>query len=94
MANKNISARIQHKYDTASNWATNNPVLLAGELGIEAGTGLIKIGDGITAWNSLAYINDFGQSNSAGVTAAANDTLSAAELEASGVPMYISMTDS
>ena len=92
LATKNINARIQQRYDTAANWTTNDPVLLAGELGIEAGTGLIKIGDGTSSWSELSYINDFGQSNSSGVTAATSDAISIAELQASGVPMYISTT--
>ena len=41
--------------DTASNWATENPVLSKGEFGAEIDTKKFKIGDGITAWNSLAY---------------------------------------
>lgn len=40
---------------TASAWATANPVLLAGEKGVESDTGKEKLGDGTTAWNSLGY---------------------------------------
>lgn len=67
LAQKNINARIIQKIDSASNWKTNNTILLAGELGIESNTGLIKIGDGTTPWNSLSYINSANalQSNSA-----------------------------
>ena len=66
MAQKNFNARITQKIDTASNWATKNLILLAGEIGIESNTGLIKIGDGNTAWNNLPYINSANalQSNS------------------------------
>ena len=92
MAQKNITARIQQKYDTAANWARNNLVLLSGELGIESDTGLIKIGNGSSAWNSLTYINDFGQANSAGLTAV-SDSTSEADLQSAGVPMYISTDD-
>ena len=90
MANKEINARIQLRYDSSSNWSTSNPVLLRGELGIESDTRLIRIGDGSTNWNNLSYINDFGQSNDAGVTAVSTDTTSIAALKASGVPIYIS----
>lgn len=67
LAQKNINARIIQKIDSAPNWKTNNTVLLAGELGIESNTGLVKIGNGTTPWNSLSYINSANalQSNSA-----------------------------
>lgn len=38
---------------TAATWASVNPVLAAGEPGRATDTGLFKIGDGSTAWNSL-----------------------------------------
>ena len=41
--------------DAASNWATNNPILLMGEIGLETNTKKRKTGDGTTAWNSLPY---------------------------------------
>jgi len=46
---------VQHKRVTAGSMAGNNPVLAAGEIGIETDTLRIKIGDGSTAWNSLSY---------------------------------------
>ena len=55
MATSTISGQIQLRRDTAANWATENPVLLAGELGLESDTGNAKFGDGTTAWNSLKY---------------------------------------
>jgi len=55
MANKTVNVRHKQKIDTASNWTTNNPVLLAGELGFETDTNKFKLGDGTTAWNSLPY---------------------------------------
>lgn len=55
MANKTINTRQKQKYDTSTNWATNNPVLLAGELGIESDTNKFKIGNGTSAWNELEY---------------------------------------
>jgi hypothetical protein len=55
-----FSKRIQLRRDTATNWASENPVLLEGELGIEldSNRNRIKIGDGSTAWNSLPYFLD------------------------------------
>jgi hypothetical protein len=46
---------LQLRGDTAANWTSVNPTLLANELGRETDTGKIKIGDGSTAWTSLAY---------------------------------------
>lgn len=47
--------KIQLRRDTAANWSTNNPTPLAGEPCFETDTGKLKIGDGITAYNSLLY---------------------------------------
>lgn len=55
MAEKIVNARLQNAYDTAANWNTNNPVLKAGELGIESDTGLHKVGDGTSTWKQLHY---------------------------------------
>jgi hypothetical protein len=49
------TALIQIRRDTAANWTAANPTLAAGEQGWESDTDLLKIGDGATAWNSLAY---------------------------------------
>ena len=57
MAQQTLTARLKQKYDTATNWGTNNPILLAGELGFESDTGKFKVGDGTTAWNSLSYVS-------------------------------------
>ena len=50
-----VQVKIQLRRDTAATWASVNPVLLAGEAGLETDTNKIKIGNGSTAWNSLAY---------------------------------------
>jgi hypothetical protein len=47
--------QIQFRNDTAANWTAANPTLLAGEQGYETDTNRIKIGNGSTPWNSLAY---------------------------------------
>jgi hypothetical protein len=53
-------AIIRHRRDTAANWTSNNPVLEAGQLGLETDTLKIKFGDGTTAWNSLSYASGGG----------------------------------
>lgn len=46
---------IQLRRGTAAAWVAANPVLMQCEEGFETDTGLRKIGDGATAWNTLAY---------------------------------------
>jgi len=50
-----MAIQIQFRRGTASEWTAANPILAVGEMGIETDTDLFKIGDGTTAWNSLAY---------------------------------------
>lgn len=69
-------ALIQTRRDTAANWTSVNPVLAAGEPGLETDTGKVKYGDGTTAWVSLSYfggvISDAELTALAGTTSAAN----------------------
>ena len=58
MATNTLSARIITRNDTAANWTSNNPILLQGEIGIERLSNKFKVGDGVTAWNSLAYVSN------------------------------------
>lgn len=46
---------IKLRRDTLTAFAAANPVLASGEPGYETDTGKMKIGDGVTAWNSLDY---------------------------------------
>ena len=50
-----MAAIIQFRRDTAANWTSNNPTLAAGEIGYESDNARYKVGDGSTAWTSLAY---------------------------------------
>lgn len=49
-------SRIQIRRGAAADWTSANPVLYAGEFGYESDTGKYKLGDGSTAWTSLAYL--------------------------------------
>lgn len=51
---------IRLRRDTAANWTSNNPILAAGEPGVESDTTKIKYGDGTTHWNSLPYVQGDG----------------------------------
>lgn len=46
---------IQIRRDTAANWTAANPILAQGEMGYETDNKKIKFGDGVNAWNTLAY---------------------------------------
>jgi hypothetical protein len=46
---------LQLRHGDATEWTAVNPTLAVGELGYETDTALFKIGDGSTAWNTLAY---------------------------------------
>jgi len=50
-----MAVQIQFRRDTGANWSSANPILAAGEMGINTTTNQFKIGDGTTAWNSLSY---------------------------------------
>ena len=50
-----MAVRFQLRRDTAANWTSANSVLALGEPGVETDTLKVKVGDGSTAWNSLAY---------------------------------------
>ena len=51
MANSTI---FKIRRDTAANWSSENPTLASGEMGLDQTNNFIKMGDGTTAWNSLA----------------------------------------
>jgi hypothetical protein len=50
-----VVTQIQVRRGTASQWTSANPTLAAGEWGLETDTLKTKIGNGSTAWTSLAY---------------------------------------
>lgn len=73
-------ATIQFKRGTAARWADLNPVLENGEPGFAYDTRQFKIGDGVTHWNDLPYIQ--------GETGVANFATSA-DFPAIGFPNVI-----
>ena len=64
--------KIIQRHDTAANWTSVNPVLAAGEMGVETDTNKFKFGDGVTAWSGLAYAAGEGGSGS-GTTLTSTD---------------------
>lgn len=57
-----VAQRMWQRRDTAANWTTINPVLAAGEIGVELGATesapqRIKVGNGVSPWTALAYFS-------------------------------------
>lgn len=81
MAATTVNVQMQQRRDTAANWTSANPTLLNAEFGYETDTGKFKIGDGSTAWTSLAYIPGLSISAYPLATAdVADDAITAAKL--------------
>lgn len=64
-----LTAKIQLRRDTAANWATNNPILAAGEVAFTSDVFYtstdqqrFKIGDGVQTWSQLDYVPEGGAS--------------------------------
>jgi len=82
-----MAVQIQFRRDTAAAWTAANPTLAAGELGLETDTSYYKIGNGSTAWNSLAYGSITGTLADGSVTSAklANTAVSAGSYTATNI---------
>ena len=51
---------IKFRRGTAAQWASANPVMAAGEMGLETDTRKFKFGNGTLQWNSIAYASAVG----------------------------------
>lgn len=72
-----MSITMQQKRGTSANWTSNNPILLAGEIGFETDTNKMKVGNGTSNWNDLAYV----AINDELLTAGNNDATSLVSIE-------------
>jgi hypothetical protein len=71
-----VQTLLQHRRSSAAVWAAANPVLAASELGFDTDAWRFKIGDGVTAWNSLPFqglVGPTGPTGPAGPTGAASN---------------------
>jgi hypothetical protein len=59
--------QFQLRRGIASEWTSANPILAAGEVGVETDTNKIKIGNGNSGWTSLSYAIG-GASGASGIT--------------------------
>jgi hypothetical protein len=46
-------SKIKVRRDSVANWIAQAPILASGEIGLETDTGVIRIGDGASAWSAL-----------------------------------------
>jgi hypothetical protein len=68
------TVRIQVRRGTASQWTSTNPILAAGEMGVETDTNKFKFGNGTATWSALSYAN----ADTAGITEISQDAINAA----------------
>ena len=72
--------KIQLRQGTATDWQTHNPTLSLGEPGYATDTKKLKVGDGVTPWNTLPWFNSSGFNVIDNLTSASTtDALSAAQ---------------
>lgn len=102
MAEKILQTRLLLKYDSYSNWTTNNPVLKAGQAAvayiasgntqevnqITAPQVLIKVGDGTSTYNALPFISAKSADVYSWAKAANKPSYTASQI--SGIGKYIS----
>jgi hypothetical protein len=83
-----VQTLIQIRRGTTSEWISANPTLSAGEFGFDTTTGRYKLGDGLTAWNSLPYSSILPNSSDLVGTSGVGINFSAT----TGIPVTISVT--
>ena len=65
--------RIKLRRDTAANWTAQNPILAAGEPGLETDTGKIKYGNGVGRWNTIEHTGGDALTNVGAITVQTGD---------------------
>ena len=75
------TVRLQLRRGTAADWTSVNPVLAAGEMGVETDTRKVKVGDGATSWSGLDYI----ASDSPAIGEIAQDAINEALVAGTGI---------
>lgn len=77
---KKLVTRVSQRSNTAQGWLDLNPVLYAGEIGIETDTGLVKHGDGVSHWLELPYWSNDGLTYTQGDGVVINNNVISATL--------------
>mgnify|MGYP000724988444 FL=1 len=75
------TVRIQVRRGVAADWTSVNPILAAGEMGVETDTNKFKFGNGTGAWSTLAYA----ASDSAAIGEISQDAINTALTMGSGL---------
>lgn len=75
-----MTTTIKLRRDTSTNWTSSNPILAAGEPGLETDTLRVKYGDGSNTWTNLAYsaVGNATYATTAGSATTATTAVSAA----------------
>jgi hypothetical protein len=73
---------IKPRRDTSTNWSSANPTLASGEIAFDTTTKQFKVGDGSTAWNSLAYATETPSGAQSKADTAESDAISSAASDA------------
>ncbi len=53
-----MATRMQQRRGTAAQWTSADPILAAGEIGVETDTNQFKVGDGVNHWADLSYFKN------------------------------------
>ena len=83
-----VQTLLQVRRGTTSEWINANPTLSAGEWGLDTSLKKYKIGDGLTAWNSLPYASILPNSSDLIGTSGIGINFSAT----TGTPVTVSVT--
>jgi hypothetical protein len=83
-----VQTLLQVRRGTTSEWINANPTLSAGEWGLDTSLKKYKIGDGLTAWNSLPYASILPNSSDLVGTSGIGINFSAT----TGTPVTVSVT--
>lgn len=68
------NTRIQVRRGSSAEWASANTILASGEPGYDHGSGVLKVGDGVTGWNSLDTLATAGGGGGGGLNNVVEDT--------------------
>lgn len=88
MATKTLIGAIQLRHDTAANWTDKNPVLKEGEIGVETDTNKMKIGNGTTDYQHLAYFGGTEENSYVAIAEAAQTDLEAINGVVNGAELH------
>jgi hypothetical protein len=55
---RHITARLSFRKGTTTEWTTSDPILMAAEPSVDTSVGKFKIGDGVSRWSALPYVQN------------------------------------